>query len=263
MIDGMVNFAIFCPLTGVENTNLLPQTGESTRLFNILITDFLSTPNSKGAEPMPFGLPRANGLAKSDQTYLFYLRQICAEPHLNPDASAISASVTAFADWLDGECLAPKTWLPSIGIELDFRIQRIALIKICGDIAKHNFARLGKRVKTIRKLMEVNGHPISQDDGYTVIPDFYDKFHNDVFAYHLSTIAEFLNEIRREIFIYLQPEFSRALEFIGPDRMYRFNAPANIAQPFAVRMHWDLLNQVRRGLWFPQFTVTRSLKKQF
>ena len=63
------------------------------RLFNILLVDFLSKPQ-KGT----FDLPEADGPARTDHTYLFYLRRICDEPKLNPESDILRVPVKAFVD---------------------------------------------------------------------------------------------------------------------------------------------------------------------
>ena len=82
-------------------------------------------------------------------------------------------------------------------------------MKICGDIAKHNFLRLSQNVKRLRRALEINGHTIDEGQAYLLLPEFYEWFHTNIFAYHSSTIAEYLNNLRLGIFAYLQPEFAR------------------------------------------------------
>jgi hypothetical protein len=89
-----------------------------------------------------------------------------------------------------------------------------------------------------------------------------------LFNYHASTIAEFLNNIRWAIFKYVQPEFERSYEKIAPEPMYpepmyRFRYPADITQPIARAMYWDLMNMARSSPFFLPFTVSGSLKSQF
>ena len=142
-------------------------------------------------------------------------------------------------------------------------MHRITFLKVCGDIGKHNFARLEGNVKKVCRILANNGHSIDEGKGYLVLPEFYEWFHTHLLSYHASTIAEFLNNLRWGIFHYLEPEFVRSFEQIEPEPSYRYKFPPECTQPLPQAMYWELMNMVRTGLYFPQFTVTPSLKKQF
>jgi hypothetical protein len=100
--------------------------------------------------------------------------------------------------------------LGSINIETTIRVPRISFINISGNIAKHSFPRLSVNAREIQKLLELNGHQIDIEQAYLAMPDFYQWFHTDIFAYHSSAIGEFLNNIRWGIYDYLRPEFLRS-----------------------------------------------------
>jgi hypothetical protein len=262
MIDDMVNHAVFVPLGDkVHDTNLIPQTTETLRLFNILLADFLSPLVRRGRGDLPFALPApTKGARSSDLTFLFYLRQVAASPRLYSDAAALGGPVEAFSVWLEVKSFVEKVWLPSIEVEVDLAIERREWIKICGDIAKHSFARRESNVAKIARILAEHGHKIDEGVGYVLLPEFWDWFHANLFAYHASTIAEFLNNIRWGLYTYLCPEFERAFHRVDPEPMYRFHVPAEIAHPLARSMYWDLMNRCRSTPYFPHFTVTQSLK---
>jgi hypothetical protein len=175
MIDGMVNYANFEKGHRVVDAQLMFKTAEHQRLFNILLTDFLSKP-----EAGTFDLPDATGAVQSDRTFLFYLRRMCDQPMLNKDVSILRTPVDAFVHWLEEECLVEKVWLPSIDVQTDIRVKRIAFIKITGDIAKHNFARLSRNVERITTILADNGVVIPEGQGFLALPDFYEWFHRDL-----------------------------------------------------------------------------------
>src|SRR5258708_6005149 len=98
MIDGMVNYEMFVKHDKVEDTNLLFETPTHMRLFNILLGDFLSLPQRRRKNPLPFGLPDPpNGTRESNLTFLFYMRRVCDNPRLNSNAESIHVPVEAFA----------------------------------------------------------------------------------------------------------------------------------------------------------------------
>jgi hypothetical protein len=264
----MVNFAIFMPLGDrIQNTSLMPTTADTLRLFHLLLGDFLSPLMRKGRGGLPFNLPQPpSGARPSDLTFLFYLREIVASPSLNPTADAILQPVEAFASWLEQDSHIEGVWLPSIDVQADLTIKRMTWLKICADIGKHSFARLESNVSKIVSILSSHGREVDEGMGYAVLPEFWEWFHTHLFGYHASTIAEFLNNIRWGLFTYLQPEYARSYHVVTRDThadIYAFSYPAEITAPIARTMYWELMNKVRSKPYFPQFTVTDSLKQQF
>jgi len=268
MIDDMVNFANIMPI-GPETQDLVlrPRTEETCRIFHILLGDFLSPLISRGRSDLPFNLARpAPGARQSDFSFLFYLRQVTANPQLGSDTAKLASSVEAFSAWLEEDTHIERVWLPSIEVEVDLDIARMTWIKICADIGKHSFARLEGNVRKIVEILKQHGRVIDDGMGYTVLPEFWEWFHDHLFGYHMSTIAEHLNNIRWDIFEYLRPEFARAYHETGVAMdlpIYAFHYPVGVEAPLAKTMYWDLMNMVRARPFFPRFTVTNSLKSQF
>lgn len=259
LIDNMVNYKNFEKEHGTVDAELMFKTESTSRLFNILLADFLSKP-----KPGTFDLPAATGLAKTDHTFLFYLCRICDNPILNVESGSIRTPVQQFIDWLEGECFVEKVWFSSIDVEIDIRVKRLTLLKICGDIAKHSFARLNVTVERIQKVLKDNRKQIDSGQGFLVLPEFYEWFHDNVFHYHASIIAEHLNNIRWGIFDYLEPEYSRSFEKTSPKPIgYRFNYPTDCCNSLAKGMYWDLMNQVRRRPYFPRFAITELLRRRY
>jgi hypothetical protein len=260
MIDGMVNLEMFVRHPEPSGSHVMFNTMTHRRMFNVLLGDFLSQPVD-GA----FDLRAAHTKDKSHRnTYLAYLVDVCDEPRLNNESAALRGPVQAFAEWLDSDCVYPNLWLSSISEKLDLRVKRIVFLKICGDIAKHNFSRLRHNVKQIMAILDANSLVVDEAKAFLVLPDFYEKFHDNVFAYHASTIAEMLNNIRWGIFHYLEPEYARSYERLPHDDMaYKFNYPAGCSSTLGRAIYWDLMNQVRGRPRFPVFVTTDSLKKRF
>jgi hypothetical protein len=195
------------------------------------------------------------------------LRQVCAKPHLAPEASDLSARVEAFAAWLEGDFVAQGVNLHAIDVVADLRISRYRYIKICGDIAKHNLARLQTNVRHIRNLLEKSGHPIDEQQAYLAVENFFDWFHTDIFIYHSSYIAEFLNNIRLAVFDYLGPEFARSWHrkegYTESFPRYGYHYPNDCIEPVARAMYWNLMNRVRAKPYMHRFLVADSFKSRF
>ncbi len=268
MIDGMVNWAMFVKNDRTEPTNLMFETSQHSQLFIILLGDFLSEVRAFKGDPVPLGLKTAPPNARpSDLTFIFHLRQVCADPKLGGDATGLGERIEAFAGWLEGDFIAPGVNLHAINIVADLRVARYRYIKMCGDIAKHNLARLATNAGHLLKLLEADGHAVSEQEAYLAIENFFEWFHDDIFIYHSSQIAEFLNNIRWAIVEYLQPEFRRSwhlAENATPEfPMYGDHVPAEITEPVARAMYWEVMNRVRTKPWVHRFIVHDSLKRRY
>lgn len=268
MIDDMVNWAMFVKNDRTELTSAMFKTRQHSRLFIILLGDFLSEVRAFKGDPVPLGLKSVPANARpSDLTFIFHLRRVCADPKLGADATCLSAKIEAFADWLEGDFVAPGVNLQAIDVVADLRVARYRYIKMCGDIAKHNLARLATNVGHLRTLLEAAGHAVSEQEAYLAVGNFFVWFHDDIFNYHSSQIAEFLNNIRWAIFDYLQPEFRRSwhpTEKATPDfPMYGYRVPADITEPIAQAMYWDIMNRVRSKPWVHRFIVSDILKRRY
>lgn len=267
MIDGMVNWAMFVRNERTGPTDLIFQISAHSRLFLILLGDFLSEIRAFKGDPVPLGLRTAPSNARlSDLTFLFHLRQVCAHPKLGADAAALSSAVESFADWLESEFTASQVNLHSINVVADFRVTRLRYIKMYGDIAKHNLARLSTNARHLRKLLEAAGHKVGEQEAYLALESFFEWFHG-IFDYHSSQIAEFLNNIRWAIFEYLQPEFLRSWYLVGNaiqrPPVYSYRVPVEIAEPVGAAMYWDLMNRLRAKPYMEHFEVGNYLKRRY
>jgi hypothetical protein len=259
-----VNYSIFCKFSDPANVTLLPNTHNDLRLFNILVGDFLSAP-----KPGTLGLPGIPSAAQgADRTYLAYLRRVVKNPQLASGRERLIAEPTeCLASWLEADFTVKDVWLPKISFELDVTMTRLESIKICGNIAKHNFSRLSADVDKIRRILNRNGRPVTEEEAYLLLPDFYEWFHTHIFAYHTSQIGEMLNNILWGMYDYLLHEFARAyretkLDDPG-DVMYGYDVPAGIRDGLAKAMYWDLMNDVRRKPYMPRFNADRALTVRY
>jgi hypothetical protein len=268
MIDGMVNWGMFVRDDRIDPSNLVFQTSAHARLFVILLGDFLSDIRAFKGQPVPLGLnPAPSNARPSDLTFLFHLRQVYSNPKLGTNASALARAVEEFATWLEAEFTATSVNLHAIDVVADLRVARYRYLKMCGDIAKHNLARLATNVGHLRKLLDEAGHPVSEQHAYLAVDTFYEWFQEDIFLYHSSQIAELLNNIRWAIHGYLQPEFRRSWHLT--DRatssfpIYAYRVPPEIAEPVAIAMYWDVMNRSRSKPYVQQFVISPHVKTRY
>ena len=119
----------------------------------------------------------------------------------------------------------------------------------------------------IRKLLKASGHLITEQDADLAAGNFFEWFHEDIFIYHSSHIAEFLNNIRWSIFHYLRPEFERSWHPVKgqtPDfPLYAYDIPNDCKEPVARAMYWDLMNRVRSKPFMHRFIISDLFKQRY
>ncbi len=257
MIDEMVNYEIFERPRRTRDTALIFKSRTHQKFFNIQLVDFLSRPK-EGVFDLPFA-PKES--SDTDKTYLYLLEAVCDKPNFSKEVDAISGPLAKFKDWLETECHVENVRFPSIETETDIKVKRVFFIKICGNISKHNFTRLDQDASKIQDILKTNKVQIGDADKYLLLSEFYEWFHDNVFSYHSSAIAEFLNNLHWGIFEYLQPEFHRSFIREGQDSSVTY--PDRCTNPFAKTLYWDLINSVRKQPYMPRFEVTRFLKMRY
>lgn len=252
LIDEMVNFEIVDLVGKDPHSEIRFKSMTHQKFFNIMLVDFLSCADTR--------------ILGEEQPYLRALSSICSRPHFNRNNSItnLSNSTQEFRNWLNHEFTVSKIWLPSIKLETDLSIKRVEFIKICGNISKHNFTRLSGVVKDIIYIFNRNKIALSDEEALSIIEDFYEWFHNDIFTYHSSAIAEFLNNIRLGIYEYLQPEYGQSIVYEEePSYKYRFTYPSGLNNKFAQQCYWALMNEVRSEPFMNRFEVTKYLKMRY
>jgi len=253
LIGSLVHYGHFMKGHRTDGAVLMFQTREASKLFVIILADFLSLPRDG-----VFGLTRPRSEGSLGKTYLGHLESVVGDPQFNGDVGLLASSVKAFAGWLDGYTVVEKVWLPSIERDGTARVQRMAYLKICGTISKHGFTRLGDVVRQVRKILADNGTEIDEGQSYLVIPEFQEWFRDNIFIASSTVVAWHLNEIRWGIYQYLLSEFRRAYtptEVSEGMQMYRYDVPKAVTDPLVRTMYWDLMNNVRGQPYFPRFTV--------
>lgn len=262
LIGEMVHFGHFSIEAGkIQDLELRFDTSESSKLFLIILTDFLSLPRDG---TLGLKTPKFEGCR--GQTYLGHIQNVVADPQFAGDLAQLKSSLEDFADWLDGFAVVENVWLPSIEREGRLKVRRMDYLKICGTISKHGFARLGDVVKKIVTVLAANGTSIDEGQAYLILPEFQEWFQDHVFSASSTRIAWHLNEVRWGIYQYLSAEFRRAYtptQIVSGVQMYTYDTPSEIVDPLTRTIYWDLMNKMQSKPYFPRFTVSRYLNNVF
>lgn len=255
IINNIVNHSILTLHHADPDSEIHPKTSEGQLYFNIILVDFLSPPDEL--------------LADKSLSYLDALSKLCQKPHFDFDCSIefLKNSVAEFSAWLDKSIVIKRMWFPNINVDIDLRLKRSDFIRMTGNTSKHNITRTLRQARILRRIFEDNRKKISFEESVIALENFHEWFQGDgnIFGYHLGTLAEFLNNIRWGIHNYLEPEYSRSIEYYEEDglRKYRFKYPREVVNPLGKHYYWDLMNDFRGEPYMPRFKVTKYLKMRY
>lgn len=251
LINSMVNFEVLSIEGNDPESNIVFKSSTHQRFFNIILVDFLSCTDKRGpVKPI---------------SYLGGLREIINNPCFDENDSVRNLNVATqeFKDWLE-QYVEVGVWLPSIDKDTRLKIKRLDFLKMTGDISKHNYLRAIGVAEDLQKILLKSGITVDIDEALLALAEFYERFHTNIFSYHASTIAEFLNNIRWGIYDYLQPEFNKSIASEGSNSlMYRYINAEKIEGKFAEACYWELMNEVRSKTYMKRFKVTRYLKLRY
>jgi hypothetical protein len=255
-INSMLNYEVLELNHKDPDSSIIFKTRTHQQYFNIMLLDFLNL--------KIFGV---------EKCCLESLQTVFNAPQFNSDISSLQKSTNDFTTWLnqnielehDGE--TRNFWFPTINQEIALKITRAEYIKICGNISKHNVLSLGRQAETIQRIFDKNNVTIEQTQALLIMGEFYEQFHDDLFTYHASNIAEFLNNLRWGVYEYLQPLYQQSVECYWDDRLklnaYRYNYPDNITNHYVREIFLNLMNDVRSKPYMPRFVVTRYFKLRY
>ena len=254
MIGDMVNREVMTIPFSDPDSSVMFKTTTHMAFFNIILVDLLSKPNR---------------FFTGDNSYIDRLKEICANPRMSEvqDMQELRVAVCAFDRWLSEEVAIQNRWFPSLELQIDLRIKRQVFIRICGNITKHNFTHLTGVAKILKEVFRENGESISLDRCILALQDFRQQFYEDIFLYHSSTIAEFLNNIRWGIYSYAAPVRARCLENRYDEELriafYTYRYPQDVTSELGKTCYWDLMNDVMRQPFIQRFEVARYLKMRY
>jgi hypothetical protein len=249
-INSMVNHVMMRISGSDPDCEVVFKSDEHRQLFNILLVDFLSETDKR--------------LRILPESYIAALKRITENPSFDVDGSVqyLRTATNDFANWLDTE-VKIDIWLPNIDTQTSLAITRSLFLRMCGNIAKHNFLRLNTVALQLQQLLRRQQVEVSIEQALLTLEDFYEHMRG-VFSYHSTTLAEFLNNLRWGIYRYLQPEFKKSFRRIRGDRYaYEFIYPNGLQVQFAQHCYWNLMNHVRSEPYMRPFQGTKWKKLHY
>lgn len=250
LISSIVNYEVFMkgdePITEVRFPS-----PTHLKYFNIVLVDFLS--------------PIDRAVVGIGGTYLEGLKSVCSKPAFAPlgTADELRTSVAELERWLSTE-ISIDTWMPTIDVQATLKLTRSLLIRVGGNVSKHNILRLGRTAVELQQILAAAGFKVHRDQALLALADVYDRFHRDILSYHSSTVAELLNNVWWGIQAYLQPEYLRSFTKEPPNPIkYHYKVPDDVRSELGIDAYWGLMNLVRSEPYLPRFTVSDWLKRRY
>jgi hypothetical protein len=229
------------------------KTSNHQAVYSILLVDFLSKPD--------------NTFFSAVEPIIKFLKFEENQPHFNfsQSVSELKSTAVNFDNWLSGEIVIEKLWLPSINLECDLKITRKELLEISGTTLKHNFFKLSRQAKRVQNILNRNGHAVSDQDIFPVFDDFNEYIRSGGFLTYMGqTVVEFLNNLRSDIHDYLSVEYSMSIrEDKSEQGKYSYRYPDFVKSSFGQTMYWDLMNQVRKGPYMERFVIPSYMKMRY
>lgn len=250
-LDSMINHTLL-KLVGQSGAKEVRfETSIHQQLFSILLLDFFEKVDET--------------LTGKQGSSIEVLEGACQTVSFDRKGSVefLRVPIDALRKWLNTE-ITVDTWLPSISQQLDLKIRRHESIYICGNISKHNLARLTGVATRLAEILARHNITVSSLKALRVLDDFYERFHRDIFEYHSTVIAELLNNVRWGIHDYLSPEYEIAevQDASDPSKScYRY--PEGVSDDFARSCYRDLMSSVRRKPYMERFIANSLFKKGY
>jgi len=258
-LRNMNNRQIF-EIYGQEEKQIMFHNDVARDLYFILLSDFLSKMRKEY---------RLGGDAISSFDALLDLTK---NPLLGSKdlAQGLETKLMNFKDWLSYEAVIEKMWFPNVDKEVDLKISREAMVRICGNLNKHNFLQLKHIVEWVKEIFAANDICLTDEQGIMCLEHFQEWFNENILIYHSSFIAEMLIGIEWSILEYLTPLYKKSLNDYWDHKLklnrYKFEFPEDLevkTGSFVHHMLWGVMNLVRGKPIFPQFVVGKHFKTHY
>lgn len=244
------------------------RTGQSMRfessiardLYFILLADFLAN------------MREEYRCDKKRVSILGGLLEIIDRPLLGTKSSSRSLrrDLNKFKRWLDHTAVIRKMWFPNIEREINLRISRSDMIRICGNLNKHDFLKLSQLICVIQQIFIKNGVSLTEEEAIMTLEHFQEWFNENILIYHSSYIAEMLINVQWSIKEYLTPLYEISLINYYNEKLrmpsYRFVPPKELGikeGTFIHHMYWELMNRMRDNPIFDKVVTSKYLKMRY
>lgn len=254
-INGILNHSMFDLLHSKDEESLGAQVQFKSEvhrdLFLVRLLDFCLERGDSALTGVTGSCLRVVGLAAQSPS----LRECGA-------GDSLAVASQTLSDWLDAEM--PMTlWLGNLDAQITPSISRSTYLHIAANQAKHNLSRLTTVAKKVQELLKRGGVNAEIAEVALALEDLTEPLQDGMFVYYATWLAEMLNNVRWEIYDYLQPVFQVAYVPPGPgDLAYRFEFPHGISGDVAERWFWRFMNHMRHEPYLKRFRCSHHLRRE-
>jgi hypothetical protein len=249
-LDELVNNYAFTVSGDEGDATVMFRDAAHQKMFNVLLLDFMK--------------PVSGSLVETEERALDAVASIARSPRLGTaGASELYAAANRLQEWLSTS-VEVEVHLASIDVSANMRVRRGEFIEVCGNIGKHNFARLTRVTEKVQSILKRSGVSVPFERAILTLDEFYERFHTDILSYHATTIVEMLNNLCWAIHGYLRPVYELHFKQEGgePPR-YGYSFPDGVRGPLAREWFWSLMNRVRRRPYLEPFRGAEILKLRY
>lgn len=252
-LDSFLNLGLLkvFPIVGTDSEAEVCFNSESHRdLFLIRLLDFCNERNGK----------ELTGISGS---CISYLDAACKTKSFNSgnSISILNTAISEIQRWLR-EVEPISLWLPTLNQEVAIKAPRSLLLKIAGNVAKHNISKLTTISHEIQRLLEDANATVSLGHVPLVIDEFSSHLSGGYFLYYCSWLTALMNDVRWGIQSYLAPVYKNALHPVPGDQFaYDYRYPDKIVNDIPREWFWRLMDKVRTQPFIKQFSVSGNFKK--
>lgn len=254
-LDSLCNHALLELVGAGETKEVHFKTAAHQQIFSILLLDFLEMVDKS--------------LTGVEGSCLEVLEGACRAASFNQKGSVkcLRKPATTLRRWLNKKVIFPvQRPFRQHGErkKLVLKVQRREGIWICGNISKHNFARLTGATTRLAKIFDRHGVHTDVPSTLQFLGAFYEWVHDDIFNYQSTVIAELLNNVSWGIHDYLSPEYCRAMVIDASDPIkYEYSLPMQLSNDFTKFCYLELMNWVRRKPHMKRFVANSAFKLRY
>jgi hypothetical protein len=179
LISSVVNFEVLSIVGEDPHTETRFPSATHQKYFNIVLVDLLSLIDDNIAPP--------------GGSYIDGLKAVCAAPQfdLHESIDPLRVAVLEMDSWLNTR-IDVGTWMPSIDLHADLSVTRSLLLRIAGNVSKHNFLRLGRTAKELQRVLQEADAAVDFDHALVALSDVYGRFHGDILNYTQKALLSWL-----------------------------------------------------------------------
>jgi hypothetical protein len=139
---------------------------------------------------------------------------------------------------------------------------RKEVLKVCGNLKKHNFTRLTGCAANLSNYLQRTQINVTPVEAMMLLEDFEVQFYDDVFHCYRNVLAASVNDIRRGMRNYLMHQCAVG-HIPGPHGGIQFPRPPQITNDYVAGVYIHLMYRVVQDHMFESFGVSDVFRNMY